>query len=138
MPTGGSVSIIGIHITLYKPLSPGMSHSFHTAKMTATHQEELFNRLRVLWFFTELNMLLFFLISTYRRQQNPAPAQPAPAPQPQPPQCRRRRKPQNPWIMPWILPREERGCYRTLLDELITTDIPGYKNFTRMKPALFN
>ena len=33
--------------------------------------------------------------------------------------------------------REERGCYRTLLDELITTDIPGYRNFTRMKPAFF-
>ena len=31
----------------------------------------------------------------------------------------------------------ERGCYRTLLDELITTDIPGYRNFTRMEPAFF-
>ena len=30
-----------------------------------------------------------------------------------------------------------RGCYRTLLDELITTDIPGYRNFTRMEPAFF-
>ena len=27
----------------------------------------------------------------------------------------------------------ERGCYRTLL----TTDIPGYRNFTRMEPAFF-
>ena len=34
--------------------------------------------------------------------------------------------------------REERGCYRTLLDELITTDIPGYRNFTRMEPAFFD
>ena len=39
--------------------------------------------------------------------------------------------------MPWILQKEERGCYRTLLDELITTDIPGYRNFTRMQPAFF-
>ena len=61
-------------------------------------------------------------------------SQPA-SPSPQPP--RRRRKPQNPWVLPWILQREERGCYRTLLDELITTDIPGYRNFTRMEPAFF-
>ena len=40
--------------------------------------------------------------------------------------------------MPWLLQREERGCYRTLLDELITNDIPGYRNFTRMEPASFD
>ena len=79
-------------------------------------------------------MLLYIMISRHRRQQNPAPAQPA-SPSPTPP--RRRRKPQNPWVVPWILQREERGCYRTLLDELITTDIPGYRNFTRMEPAFF-
>ena len=39
--------------------------------------------------------------------------------------------------MPWILQREERGCHRTLLDELITTDIPDYRYFTRMEPAFF-
>ena len=78
-------------------------------------------------------MLLFFMISRHRRQQNPAPAQPAPPP-PQPPP-RRRRKPQNPWVMPWILQTEER---ETLLDKLITTDIPGYRNFTRMEPAFLN
>ena len=33
--------------------------------------------------------------------------------------------------------REERGCYRTLLDKLITTDTPGYRNFTRMQPSFF-
>ena len=32
----------------------------------------------------------------------------------------------------------ERGCYRTLLDELITTDIPGYRNFTRMEPTFLD
>ena len=83
-------------------------------------------------------MIFFFMISRCRRQQNPEPAQPAPPPpQPQPPP-RRRRKPQNPWVMPWILQREERGCYRILLDELITTDIPGYRNFIRMPPAFFD
>ena len=39
--------------------------------------------------------------------------------------------------MPWIFQREERGCYKTLLDELITTDIPGYQNFIRIPPAFF-
>ena len=109
-----------------------MCHSFHTSKMAGTHQEQLLDHLRVLLFFIELNMLLYIMISTLRRQQNPAHAQPASQPLPPP---RRRRKPQNPWVMPWILQREERGCYRTLLDELITTDIPGYRNFTRMEPA---
>ena len=74
------------------------------------------------------------MISRHRRQQNQASAQPA---SPSPPPPRRRRKPQNLWVLPWILHREETGCYRTLLDELITTDIPGYKNFTRMEPAFF-
>ena len=83
-------------------------------------------------------MLLFFIIARHRGQQNPAPAQPEPPPQPQPQPRRRRRKPQNPWVMPWLMQREERGCYRTLLDELITTDIPSYWNFTRMEPAFFD
>ena len=74
------------------------------------------------------------IFTRHQRQQNPAPAQPA---SPSPPPPRRRRKPQNPWILPWIRLREERGCYRTLLDELITTDIQGYRNFTRMEPAFF-
>ena len=68
--------------------------------------------------------------SNPRPSQNPTPTQPA-SPPPQPPAPRRRRKPQNPWVLPWILQREERGCYRTLLDELIT------RNFTSMEPAFF-
>ena len=89
---------------------------------------------RSLLFFIELNILLYMIISRHRRQQNPALAQPV---SPPPPPPRRRKKPQNPWVMPWILQREDRGCYRTLLDELITTDIPGYRNFTRIQPAFF-
>ena len=38
----------------------------------------------------------------------------------------------------WILQRDERGCYRTLLNKLITTDIQGYRNFTRMEPPFFD
>ena len=75
------------------------------------------------------------MTATHRRQPNPAPVQPA-SPLPSPP--RRRRKPQNPWVLPYIRQREERGCYRTLLDELITSDIPGNRNFTRMEPAFFD
>ena len=120
------------HITLYKPPSPVMCHSFHTSKITGTHQEQVIDHLMVLLFFIELNLFLYVVISTHRRQHNPAPAQPA---SPSPPI--RRRKPQNPWVLPWILQRGERGCYRTLLDELITTDIPGYRNFTRMEPTIF-
>ena len=101
--------------------------------MTATHQEQLLDHLRVLLFFIELNMLLFIIIPRRRRQQNPALAQSVLPPPPP----RRRRKPQNPWVMPWILQREDRGCHRKLLDELITTDIPGYRNFTRMELAFF-
>ena len=33
--------------------------------------------------------------------------------------------------------RWRHSCYRILLDELITTDIPGYRNFTRMEPTCF-
>ena len=111
-----------------------MCHSFYTSKMTGTHQEQLLHHLRVLLFFIEFNILLYTIISRQRRQQNPAPAQPA---SPSPPPTPRRRKPQNPWVMPWILQRDKRGCYRTLLDKLITTDIPGYRNFPRMQPTFF-
>ena len=108
-----------------------MCHSFHTSKMTDTHQEQL-DQLRVPLFFIEL-IFLYVKISQHIRQQKPSTC-PASITTPPP---RRRRKPQMPWTMPWILQREERGCYRTLLDELITTDTPGYRNFSRIEPAFF-
>ena len=101
---------------------PVICHLFHTSKMTGTHQEQLIDHLMGFLVFIEFNFLLYLIFSRHRRQQNPAPAQPASS---SPPPPRRRRKPQNPWVLPWILQREERGCYRTLLDELITTD---YRN----------
>ena len=61
----------------------------------------------------------------YNHQQS---SQPAP---------RRRGKPQNPWVMPWILQRQEKGCYTNLLAELIHTAIPGYQNFVRMHLEFF-
>ena len=109
--------------TIYTLLSCDMPFISHF-KDDTLHQEQLIDHLRVSSVFIEFNFLLYLIFSRHRRQQNPAPAQPA-SPSPPPPPPRRRRKPQNPWVLPWILQREERGCYRTLLDELITTDIPG-------------
>ena len=37
--------------------------------------------------------------------------------------------------MPWILQRQEKGCYSNLLTDLIHTDIPEYQNFVRMPPG---
>ena len=85
--------------------------------------------------FIEFNFLLYLIFTRHQRQKNPAPAEPV---SPSPPPLKRRRKPQNPWVLPWILQREEKGYYRTILNEIITTDILGYRNFTRMEPAFFN
>ena len=131
--------VTGVIITFTKLTAVpfiSLCHSFHTSKMTGTDEEQLIDHLRGFFVFIKFNFLLYLIFSRHRRQQNPAAAQPA-SPSPPPPPPRRRRKPQNPWVLPWILQREERGCYRTLLDELITIDIPGYRNFTRMEPAFF-
>ena len=61
------------------------------------------------------------------------PAQPYPQPAP-----RRKRKPLNPWVIPSILQRQEKGCTNNLLADLIHTNIPGYQNFVRMPPAFFD
>ena len=103
-------------------------HSFHSSKMTGTRQEQLIDQMRLFLF---LLGLIFYYILSLQDTKDSQPASPSPPPP------RRRRKPQNSWVLPWILQREERGCYRTLLDELITSDIPGYRNFTRMEPGFF-
>ena len=74
------------------------------------------------------------VISRHRRQKNPAPAQPAP-PSPHPPGGEGSHRIHG--SCPGYC-REERGCYRTLLEEMITSDIPGYRNFTWMEPAFFD
>ena len=56
----GSGSRIGIHITLYKPPSPVICHSFHTSKMTGTHQEQLIDHLRLFLVFIEFNFYCTF------------------------------------------------------------------------------
>ena len=83
--------------------------------MPATHKRDFLQKLRILLFFIEFNIWIFIMLcrqKTTHLDPGPAPAlQPAPSPQPP---ARRRRKPPNPWVMPWIFQREERGCYRTL------------------------
>ena len=48
---------------------------------------------------------------------------------------RRRRKPPNPWVMSWILQRQEKGCYSNLPADLIHSEISGYQKFVRMTHA---
>ena len=96
--------------------------------MTATHQEQLLDHLRVLLFFIELNMLLFIMNHEFKTQKTAEPSTPT---------TQKEKEATESMGHAWILQREERGCYRTLLDKLITTDIPGYRNFTRMEPAFF-
>ena len=50
-----------------------------------------------------------------------------PPPQPQTKPAHRRRKPPNPWVIPWILQEQEKGFYSNLLANLIHTDTQGTK-----------
>ena len=90
----GPGSRIGIHITLYKPPSPVMYHSFHTSKMTGTHQEQLIDHLRVYLVFIEFNFIVHDIFKTQKT------AEPSTCPASITPTPRRRRKPQNPWVLP--------------------------------------
>ena len=108
--------------------------------MPGTHHRDFLHQLRVLLVFIEFNILICILIGTQKRthlnQASSPVLQPPPQPQPQA-TPRRRRKPPNPWVMFWILQRQEKGCYSNLLADLIHTDIPGYQNFVRMPTAFF-
>ena len=41
------------------------------------------------------------------------------------------------WVKPWILQRDDRGAYTTIMQELYETDIPGFRNFICMTPEFF-
>ena len=106
----------------------------------ASHHRDFTHHLRVILVFIEFNILICILMDRQKRTHlNPAPPpviQPQVQPQPQS-APRRRRKPENSWVMPWILQRQEKGCYSNLLADLIHTDMPGYQNFVRMTPGFF-
>ena len=93
--------------------------------MSATHHRDFLHKLRVLLVFIEFHILICIMIRRQRRTH----LNPAPPPALQPP---------NPWVMPWILKKQEKGCYSNLLAELIHTDIPGYQNLFRLLPAFFD
>ena len=103
--------------------------------MQATYQRDFLQTPRVLLFFIKFNILTFIIIcrqkKTHLNPGSPPALQPAPLPQPPP---SRKRKPPNPWVMPWILQSEERGCYRTLGTEEVGIyqsfqDYPIIQNF---------
>ena len=56
--------------------------------------------------------------------------------QPPPPEAAPRRR-HNMWARPWLLQREERGAYCNIMAYLYATDIPGFTNYMRMTPELF-
>ena len=74
-------------------------------------------------------MYLLFI----RRPQQPPQA----APPPPPPAIQRPRRRHNMWVRPWLLQREGRGAYHNIMAELYATDIPGFTNFMRMTPEVF-
>ena len=41
------------------------------------------------------------------------------------------------WVTPWLLRRPQFGQYERLLHELREEDIPAFRNFLRMEPAMF-
>ena len=104
-----------------------LCYSFHTSKITGTHQEHLL-------FFIELKMLLFN--HDFKKQKTAEPST-CPASITTTPTTQKEKEATE--FMGHVLDTAERrgGCYRTFLDELISTDIPGYRNFTRMEPAFF-
>ena len=77
---------------------------------------------------------MMYLLFLCQPQQPPR----APPAAPPPPPCRQRpRRRHNMWVRPWLLQREERGAYHNIITELYATDIPGFTNFMRMTPELF-
>ena len=83
--------------------------------------------------FIQLHILMYLLF-LLRPQQPPPAAPPLPPP---PPAVQRPRRRHNMWVRPWLLQREERGTYHSIMAELYATDIPGFTNFMRMTPEFF-
>ena len=53
-------------------------------------------------------------------------------------QRRRRRRNRTIWVKPWLQRRNLLGQYERLMVELRDEDIPAFKNFLRVEPAMFN
>ena len=60
------------------------------------------------------------------------------AQQPPPPApIQRPRRRHSMWVRPWLLQREERRAYHNIMADLYATDIPGFTNYMRMTPKVF-
>ena len=53
-------------------------------------------------------------------------------------QRRRRRRNRTIWVKPWLQRRNLLGQYERLMAELRDEDIPAFRNFLRVEPAMFN
>lgn len=51
---------------------------------------------------------------------------------------RRQRRRKTVWVRSWLVMRGVHGQYDSLMRELSDDDLAGFRNFTRMDPALFN
>ena len=93
---------------------------------------QLQQQLRAFLVFIQLHIMMYLLFLC--RSQQPPPSAPPPPP---PPARQRPRRKQNMWVRPWLLQREERAAYHSIMAELYATDIPGFTNFMRMTPEIF-
>ena len=50
---------------------------------------------------------------------------------------RRGRRPRRMWVRPWLQERDVHGQFNMLMDKLRLTDVPAFRNFTRMEPDFF-
>ena len=104
--------------------------------MPATLHRNFLHKLTVLLFFIEFNILICIMIGKQKTHLNSSsPAIQSPPQLHLQPVPRRRRKPSNPWVLPLIFQRQEKGCYSNLLGDIIHTEIPGYQDFVRMPPT---
>ena len=51
---------------------------------------------------------------------------------------RRRRRNRSIWVKPWLQRGNLLGQYERLMAELRDEDIPAFRNFPRVEPAMFN
>ena len=100
--------------------------------MPPLNGRQLEQQFRAFLVFIQLHIMMYLLFLC--RPQQPTPA---PTANPPPPARQRPRRRHNMWVRPWLLQREEKGAYHNIMGELYATDIPGFTNFMRMTPEVF-
>ena len=41
------------------------------------------------------------------------------------------------WVKPWIMERDDKGAYTTIMADLYNTGMPSFRNYIRMTPEFF-